>query len=187
MTLRQHALTMPTNPAVLLLSVALAALMMGGCSQLGSGEDTESSSAASSEPVAIELPEHTMSLEQIRGLSMSTGDKSEMATGFPIPLPVVDGEVIQARPLPVEGGGEWAYTIKVAEQPATVTEWYSRAYPIANWQIVAAYEYTDEGIDFTVLEMTKGGAYSRISISPTDDETLVEAQISIGSGEATTL
>ena len=157
-----------------------AALVCVGCSPTGDVTD-------SADPIPVDLPAHTLPLDEIRDLSMSTQSKSEMAVGFPVPLPVIDGMVVEARLLPVEGAGEWTYIIELSSAPETVFEWYSRAYPIANWQIDSAQQITEDGEITTTLEMTKGSAHSRITISPVGSGTRVEAEISIGGEGAVAL
>ena len=158
----------------------LTTLICVGCTPSGSTID-------SADPIPVDLPVHTLSLDQIRDLSMSTQSKSEMAAGFPVPLPVIDGMVVEARLLPVEGAGEWIYIIELSSAPETVFEWYSRAYPIANWQIDSAEQVTEGGEVATTLEMTKGSAHSRITIRPDGSGARVEAEISIGGEGAVAL
>ena len=175
-----HAVRCRTLLITLPLILLVAALACAGCVPANGPAD-------SPDPISVDLPVHTLSLDKVRDLSMSAQSKSEMATGFPIPLPVIDGRVSEARLLPVEGAGEWVYVIEVSSAPRTVFEWYSRVYPIANWQIDSAYESTEDGATTTTLEMTKGSAHSRITISPAGSGTQVEAQISIGGEGAITL
>ena len=172
----RYRILLITLPLILLF----AALACAGCVSVNGQAD-------STGPTPVDLPVHTLTLDEVRDLSMSIQSKSEMATGFPVPLPVIDGKVLEARLLPVEGVGDWVYTIEVSESPKTVFEWYSRAYPIANWQIDSAYETAEDGATTTTLEMMKGSAHSHITISPAGSGTQVEAQISIGGEDAITL
>ncbi len=172
------------HKAVLLTLVLMLVLTVTtGCASSDAPDETSETSAST--PIA--LPEHTLTLDEVREMSMSVSDKSEMATGFPTPLPVIDGTVLAVEQLPVEGGGEWFYAIETTESPETVLEWYSRAYPIANWQVTSAYEVTRNDSTVTTLEMTKGDASSRVTIQSTDVGTLVEVHIAIGSEGAVTL
>ena len=152
------------------------ALVLAGCTNAA-----DISSPAPAPAPAPELPERTLTLDEIRDLSMTSQAKAALHAGFPTQLPVMDGRVLDVRPLPVEGGEEWTYALQVEYPYAVVFEWYSRAYPVASWQIASLSTLgSDEG-GGVLMELHKGDAVSRITILPEEDGARVEAGISIGS------
>jgi hypothetical protein len=189
-SLRPMQLTSITTSKALTLMIAVVmALVLGvaGCASSSTAEDSSADSSAVS-PGPPQIPERTLSLTEISELSMSSEAKGALYEGFPIQLPVMDGEVIGAAPLPVEGGGEWTYEILVVEPFEVVFEWYSRAYPIASWRIIELRTVSgSNGEPGVYLQFGKGNALSRITILPKGDSTSVEAGITIGADAAVEL
>lgn len=97
--------------------------------------------------------------------------------GFPIEVPVPDGEVLRGQ----SQGDAWDYEVVVeANQDALVT-WYLDAYQGRSWEVVEKKEVTGlTGERGTEITLRKGYAASRVTITPQGDSSLATVILGVG-------
>jgi len=132
--------------------------------------------------------EETLTLGEIGEWAMPLETKaSTLIPGFPAQVPVIEGDVTATEVLPVaEGAGEWTYTLVTAHAYADVVEWYSRAYPMANWQIDSVSEAGRTGTPATTLRMFKGDAHSTVTVRDSSAGATVDAIVGLGTSAGET-
>lgn len=125
----------------------LATALLGGCS-LAKGFAPEGTSTKAPPSVATPGELERMSAETKR---------SEIATSFPVEVPVVAGEVIRGE---AQGGDAWDYQLMVPVAMGDVISWYATAYTRAEWQFIA----DNEAGSGRKLVFVKGDAESEIIV-----------------------
>ena len=174
-----HRLMRPLAPVVLVL----AATALVGC--VAQGGDTGASSPAST--VASVAPEQAGP-----GANRGAGDagkvsplaaerRSQLASGFPIEVPVPDGAVTRAE---AQGDSAWIYELSVDAQPFDVAAWYRAAYASANWQLVRDEVASSGG---TLIFVKGAGAQSKIRLIAEPGGTKVVASVGVGEAVGETL
>ncbi len=124
-----------------------------------------------------EAPE-PLTLDQIRDMSMSTEQKQlDMPEGFPLQVPVIEGEVVVASVYD-QGNGVWLYDLRTEHAWASAAEWYRRMYPIANWELLSEVPMSNGEV--ITLEFAKGDARSTVVVRYEDGGALVEASVALG-------
>lgn len=104
--------------------------------------------------------------------------RAEIASSFPIEVPVVSGEVTRGQ---AQGTDAWDYEVSVASPPQDVVTWYRNAYAGRNW--VLQHEWYVDGPQGGGTELTfrKGDAESRVTVSGTAENTsIVRAVLGVG-------
>ncbi|HSK47736.1 MAG TPA: hypothetical protein VLA05_07015 [Coriobacteriia bacterium] len=86
--------------------------------------------------------------------------RSEIDSGFPLEVPVPEGEVVRAN---AQGPDAWDYEILVPAVPAEVSEFYRSSYVARSWLVTEERPLEGGGAELT---LEKGGAQSRVSITP---------------------
>lgn len=160
--------------STLLVGVLLVGFL-GGCA---AADDLPDPAPAES-PDTTEMA-WTLTEDQLAQWGMSVTDKqTRFEPGFPWQAPVIDGEIVAAE---VDGAGTHFYRIQLTRPAAQVAEWYASSYPNANWIVHDTRTTSENGVETTVVETTKGaGAWSRILVVGDDDGAVVEASVGVGS------
>jgi hypothetical protein len=151
------------------------ATVLVGCS---GGDDVPDTTPVVSEEVTATA--NTLTEEELAAWGMSVTDKqTRFEPEFPWQAPVIDGEITVAE---VDGAGTHFYRIELGRPVSQVAEWYLRSYPNANWIVHDTRTNSENGIDTTVIEVTKGaGAWSRVLIEGDEESAIVEASVGVGS------
>jgi hypothetical protein len=142
-----------------LLALVLAAGLLGAC---GTKAPTAPTSKAPDTSVAA--------LTQ-----MTPAEKtSQIATSFPIQVPVAAGAVVRAE---AQGDSAWVYQIIVSGEVAPVRNWYRQMYGNANWAVVR------EGDNELTLQ--KGSAETRLQFESVDNGNEARTQVTAAVGVGT--
>jgi hypothetical protein len=100
--------------------------------------------------------------------------RSDIATDFPIEVPVPDGRVVRGES---QGEGLWDYQLEIPLSAAEVESWYATLYPKAEWRLIG----NDVVGDGRRLTFVKGGYAADVTITPTGPKlTKVTAIVGIG-------
>lgn len=147
----------------------LFALALAGCGR---------ESGAPSAPVRSAAPADTLTIDEIRDMSMSTDDKRRaMPPEFPSPVPVIEGEIAEAS----AAGGVVFYTLRAAGSHEQTAEWYRRMYVIANWTLIRDSSVEGPEGPTRILQFEKGDAGSTISVrSGNGGGSVVEGTVTVG-------
>lgn len=141
----------------LVLLAFAAALLASACTP---GTSPETTPPADQPAVAIE--------------QMPPDEKALIAPGFPVQIPVPEGILVRGR---AQGPDAWDYELIVEAPPAQVADWYQQWMARASWRLVDASSRDDGGYN---LGFAKGGAESRVEVTPKDDGARVLAGIGVG-------
>jgi hypothetical protein len=147
--------------AAALLATALAlAVLLGGCAPKAAPVAQQASAPAAA---AIEIPR------------MSAAEKQSLiASSFPVQVPVPQGRVLRGE---AQGEDAWDYQIEIAAASSDVARFYAGWLGKADWQLVGD---ATQG-DTRTLTLVKGGAESRIIITPAGPGT-TNAAVVLGVG-----
>jgi len=104
--------------------------------------------------------------------------RETMAEGFPIEVPVPQGEVTRAV---TQGGGIWDYEIGVAASPEALADWFANTYSGRSWTVVGQGSLT-EGSGGVYLELRKGAAESRVEVLDAIGGEPTVARVTVGVG-----
>ncbi len=179
-TTRQVAVALIAGVLVFSLAVVTA-----GCTSGDSGG--QDAGAPSSGGAAAVAPE-----QRAPGANQAAGDasklaplpperRSELASGFPIEIPVPDGAITRTD---AQGDSAWVYEMSVNAQPFDVAAWYRAAYASANWQLVRD-EVAESG---GMLIFVKGaGAQSKLQLTTEPGGTNITASVGVGEAVGETL
>ena len=158
---------MPSRRHLALLTLGilvLAAGFLGGCGAKSQGQP----SATSAQPAAVAAAPLTL---------MTAEEKvSQIATSFPIQVPVAAGSVVRGE---AQGDSAWIYQIIVPGDVAGVQAWYLRAYQNASWTPVSGSE--------TQLALEKGSAQSQLSFEKVNNGNEARTQVTASVGVGTTV
>jgi len=160
-------MTLSTRPTVLLAACALVACttLAAGCTASGTQQPAEKPAATA----PVEESVKAMSPEQKRAV---------MAEGFPIEVPVPQGQVTRAQ---AQGGDAWDYEIKVAASPEALVGWFVNTYTGRSWTVVGQGPLT-EGAGGSYLELRKNAAESRVDILSGAEGGTTVVRVTVGVG-----
>ncbi|MDR3687094.1 MAG: hypothetical protein P4L93_09090 [Coriobacteriia bacterium] len=142
-----------------LLAVAATMLLLGGC-----GGKAASVPAA---PAAASAGAHLT-------LTAASDKVSQIATSFPIEVPVAAGSVVRGE---AQGDSAWIYQIIVPGDVRAVRDWYLQAYQNSEWTVVSS---TDSEI-----ALEKGAAQSRLKFLEVDSGNQAQTEITAAVGVGT--
>lgn len=164
------------------VAVALALVLATGLTACGTGSDQSGSSTSggTGEQGAPVAPE-----KRAPGSNQDAGDaakvtplsaerRSELASGFPIEVPVPNGSVSRAE---AQGDSAWVYEMSVEAQPFDVAAWYRAAYASANWQTARDEVASGGG---TLIFVKGAGAQSKIRLTAEPGGTKITASVGVG-------
>jgi hypothetical protein len=178
--------TIARRIARLLVVTALATclLALAGCAGQGSG--TAASSTTSTTGAQAPAEQRGPGANQAAGdpskvAPLAAERRSELASGFPIEVPVPDGAVTRAD---AQGDSAWVYELSVGAQPFDVAAWYRAAYASANWQLVRDQVASSGG---TLIFVKGEGAQSKIRLTAEPGGTKVTASVGVGEPVGETL
>jgi len=144
-------------------ALAAVIVVMSGCASPAATPDTGSAPAQTAPAPAAAIT--AMTLEERQQF---------IAPNFQVEVPVPSGEVVRGQ---AQGDLAWDYELIVAAPPTAVAAWYTETYTGREWQVAEQTAPTPGAITVT---MTKGGAQTRVAITPEGDKSRVKAVLGIG-------
>jgi len=106
--------------------------------------------------------------------------RSDLPTGFPMQVPVLDGRVTRA--LVQHPGAVWLYDIETSLTVDAAVAWYRDAYTRADWTVSAQSAKGMAQARAVTLDLRKGdGAQSLVRVTPTKDaRAMVSVAVGLG-------
>lgn len=106
--------------------------------------------------------------------------RSDLPTGFPLQVPVLDGRVTRA--VVQHPGAVWLYDLETSLTVDAAVAWYRDAYLGADWTISAQSARGMATARAVTLDMKKGdGAQSLVRVTPTEDARAI-VSVAVGLG-----
>jgi len=100
--------------------------------------------------------------------------RSEIDSGFPLEVPVAEGDVVRAK---AQGPDAWDYEILVPAPPTEVSDFYRSSYIARSWLVTQERPLEGGGAELT---FEKGGAQSRVSVTPETEGSRAVVILGVG-------
>ncbi len=168
---------------LVLVAIASSAMAFAGCSATG-GDTGVSSTASTGAPLAPEKagPGANQGAGDAKKISpLAPERRSQLASGFPIEVPVPDGSVTRAE---AQGDSAWIYELSMDAQLFDVAAWYRAAYASANWRLVRDQVASSGG---TLIFVKGASAQSKIRLIAEPGGTKVISSVGVGEAVGETL
>lgn len=99
--------------------------------------------------------------------------RSEIATSFPVQVPVAQGEVARGQ---AQSASVWDYELAVAAPRESVAAWYRSAYGAAEWKVVGESTSADGVLR---IQLMKGFAETQLDLAEEGGSTRVRAIVGL--------